>query len=454
MSGLRIWRARWVLPIDAAPIRDGAVAVEGDRIAWVGKARVAPAGDRLDLGDALLLPALVNAHSHLDLTGFRGLLEGLSFVDWIRTLTAAKREVTTDDDLFDAARAGIAEGLRSGIGTFGDTADRPAAAQAMRALGVRGVAFQEVFGPDPAQAESAVADLERRVVRLLDEAGDEPSLVRIGVSPHAPYSVSDALYRATAALATARGWPLATHVAESADESALVTEAEGPFAEYLRGRGIAVAPRAASPVALLEATGVLATRPLLIHAVRCRRDDRERMRRAGAGVAHCPCSNAKLGHGVAPLREYVEDGLPVGLGSDSMASNNRMHLLEEARIAGLVQAARAGRAEAVPAAALLHLATLGGAQVLGLADEIGSLEPGKAADLAAFPLGDKVAAADLDPVAAAVYAMGDAPASWVMVAGVVRVSAGVVAGVPTDLPVRMAAQAARLAEWREARPAR
>jgi 5-methylthioadenosine/S-adenosylhomocysteine deaminase len=451
MSGLRIWRARWVLPIDAAPIRDGAVAVDGDRIVWVGRARLAPSGERLDLGDALLLPALVNAHTHLDLTGFRGLLEGLAFPAWIRTLTAAKREVTGDDALLDAARAGVLEGLRAGIGTYGDTSDRPAGFHAMRELGVRGIAFQEVFGPDPAQADAAAADLAARVEALEPHAS---ARVRLGVSPHAPYSVSDALFRATAALATARGWPLATHVAESAEESSLVVEGDGPFAEFLRGRGIAVAPRAASPVALLEATGVLATRPLLIHAVRCRRDDHARIREAGARIAHCPCSNAKLGHGVAPLREYIALGIPTGLGSDSMASNNRMHLLEEARVAGLLQSARAGQPDVVPADALLHLATLGGAQALGLADEIGSLEPGKAADLAAFPLGGLVGAADLDPVAAAVYAMGDAAASWVMIDGVVRVADGAVVGAPAGLADRLTAQAAALAEWRGARPVR
>ena len=451
---MQIWRARWVVPIDGAPIRDGAVAIDGDRIAWVGRARLAPSGERLDLGDALLMPALVNAHTHLDLTGMRGLLEGLSFVEWIRTLTAAKRDVTTDADLLDAAMAGVAEGLRAGIGTFGDTSDRPAAAHAMRALGVRGVAYQEVFGPDPAQADAAAADLVQRVEALHTHDAGAHALVRLGVSPHAPYSVSDALYRAVAALAVERGWPLATHIAESADETALVVEGTGPFADVLRSRGIDVAPRAASPMALLDSTGVLATRPLLIHAVRCRRDDHARIQAAGASVAHCPCSNAKLGHGVAPLREYLDLGIPVGLGSDSMASNNRMHLLEEARVAGLVQAARAGRPEAVPAAALLHLATLGGAQALGLSHEIGSLEPGKAADLAAFPLGNRTAAADLDPVAAAVYAMGDAAASWVMVAGAVRVAEGRVVDQPAGIETRLASQAARLAEWRQARPAR
>jgi cytosine/adenosine deaminase-related metal-dependent hydrolase len=440
--------------MDARPIRDGAVAVDGDRIAWVGRAALAPSGEVTDLGAALLLPALVNVHTHLDLTGFRGLLEGLDFVTWIRTLTAAKREVLRDDDLHQAALAGIAEGLLAGVGTFGDTSDRAAAFRAMCDTGVRGVAYQEVFGPDPAHAAAHVAELATRADAL---ARDATSLVRVGVSPHAPYSVSDALYRATAVLATERGWPLATHIAESADEQELVTEGRGAFADFLRGRDIAVAPRASSPMHLLHETGVLATRPLLIHAVRCRRDALDLVQASGAAVAHCPCSNAKLGHGVAPLREWLDRQIPVGLGSDSMASNNRMDLLEEARVAGLLQSARAGRPDAVSAPELLHLATLGGAQALGLMHEIGSLEPGKAADVAAFPLGALAGAADLDPAAAAVFALGGTRASHVMVAGRVLVADGrlVQARHQSDAAASaLADQARRLAEWRDARSVR
>lgn len=444
-----VWRARWVLPVDAAPIRDGAVATDGDRIAWVGRAARAPAGERRDLGDALLLPALVNAHTHLDLTAFRGLLEDLPFDAWIRTLVAAKRDVLGAEDARLSAEAGLVEGLAAGIGTYGDTSDRPAAFEAMRALGVRGVAYQEVFGPDPAVADAATADLAARAQALHARA---TARVRVGVSPHAPYSVSDALYRATATLARDAGWPLATHIAEADDEWRLVVEGAGPFAEALRARGIAVTPRAASPMALLASTGVLEARPLLIHALRCRADDRALVAGTGAAVAHCPCSNARLGHGVAPLREWLDAGVPVGLGSDSMASNNRMHVLEEARVAGAVQAARLGRPGVVSSADLLHLATLGGAQALGISAEVGSLEPGKAADLAAFPLaGALVGAADLDPVAAAIQAMGDARASWLTVAGAVLVEDGRVVAAARDRDEAMTTLAARLAEWRGAR---
>jgi 5-methylthioadenosine/S-adenosylhomocysteine deaminase len=147
-----------------------------------------------------------------------------------------------------------------------------------------------------------------------------------------------------------------------------------------------VAPRAGSTIDLLERTGMLAVRPLLVHCVRVTPADIARIRAHGCAVAHCPASNAKLGHGIAPLVAMLEAGVPVGIGSDSVASNNRMDLLDEARLAVLLARAAGGSWQALPAARALELTTLGGARALGLDSEIGSLEAGKAADLAAFPL--------------------------------------------------------------------
>lgn len=441
------YHARWVVPVVAPPIANAVVAVEGERIAFVGTVENAPAGQDVDLGNALLLPGLVNTHGHLELTGMRGFLEDVDFGDWIVRLAAAKRAVlTTFDALVDAARLGIAEGLRAGVTTFGDTCHSGAVLPALSEVGVRGVMYQEVFGPDPAQCEASIAELRERIAFARDY---ETPLTRLGVSPHAPYTVSDELYKATTRLALDSGLPMALHIAEAEVEAQLVEEGRGRFAEGLRARGIAVHPRANSSVALLERLGVLDAHPLLIHCVRLTPEDIERVARAGCAVAHCPAANAKLGHGIAPVRELLDAGVHVGLGSDSVASNNRVDLLEEARLAALMQRARRARHDGLTTHEALRLATLGGAEALGLDDRIGSLEPGKDADLAAFSLDAPHATPVHDPEAAALYALRGTDARFVAVSGRVLVRDGAVLGAlaNTGLRTRLEEQANALQNW-------
>jgi 5-methylthioadenosine/S-adenosylhomocysteine deaminase len=274
--------------------------------------------------------------------------------------------------------------------------------------------FLEVFGPKPDAAKKAI---EEWIDRATPIKGSDTHLVRTGISPHAPYSVSDALFSSAAELAIAEKLPVAIHAAESQAEQRLVTEAAGDFADALRARGIDVAPRATSTIALLARTGVLRAQPLLIHCVRTNSDDIRRIADHGCGVAHCPASNAKLGHGVADLSGWLEAKVAVGLGSDSVASNNRMDVLDEARLAVLF--ARATRREWVssPATLGLELATIGGAKALRLDQEIGTLDLGKAADMAAFPMDGLHALPVQDPESALLFATSGRGAQLVTVAG-------------------------------------
>jgi cytosine/adenosine deaminase-related metal-dependent hydrolase len=445
------YHARWVLPISAPPLEHGTVSVHEGRIAYVGPRANAPtaAGSDVDLGDALLLPGLVNTHTHLELTAMRGFLEDLDFAQWIMRLNAVKRAVLDRDRMLDAARLGVLEGVRAGVTTFADTCDTGVAFDAMLEAGVRGIMFQEVFGPDPATCATALAELADKVTRLRARATD---LVAPGVSPHAPYTVSDALYAAVARYATEQRVPIAVHIAESEFERLLVEEGAGLFADGLRKRGITIERRARSSIELLQHNGILQTRPLLIHCVRLDGADIAAVARAGAPVAHCPVSNAKLGHGVAPVVELLAAGVTVGLGSDSVASNNRMDMLAEARAAILSQRARLARHDVLCARDALYLATLGGARALGLDAEIGSLERGKSADLAAFSLAGAAAPVH-DPEAAAIFALPGTPALLVAVAGKVLVRDGEPLFGDRDLPRRVEETAARMREWDAARRA-
>jgi len=420
--------ARWLLPVSSPPVRDAAVLVDADgRIASAGPTAGVPSPDdarTIDLGDAALLPGLVNTHAHLELSFARGLIEDRPFPDWIASLLQAKRLTALDEpDLLAAARASCAEAIAAGITTLAATEDSDAGFQALLETGLRGIVYREVFGPAPSQADGAVAELRGRVDSMRRRATD---LVRAGISPHAPFTVSDALFERTSRYALDEDLPVAVHVAESRDEENYVVQGAGVFGDRLRARGIAVAPRSPSPVALLERTGILRTRPLLIHCVRANPADIDRMRAAGVSVAHCPVANARLGHGIAPVTAMLEAGLTVALGSDSVASNNRMDILEEARFAQMLQRVIHGDATLLPAEQLLRMATLDGARALGLDGRVGSIVPGRDADLCAVRLDGFHVKPVNDPVAALFHSARASDVVLTVVRGRILYSDGVV----------------------------
>jgi cytosine/adenosine deaminase-related metal-dependent hydrolase len=438
------YHARWVLPITQPPIENGTVVESDGKITYVGPRQSAPSGDDYELGESILLPGLVNTHTHLELTAMRGFLEDGRFTEWIDKLRQSRNAVLNDEMLLDSARFGIVEGLEAGITTYADTCSSGVVIRALREQGVRGIMYQETFGPDPSHAAEAMRELEARINKLQPEQTD---LVALGVSPHAPYTVSDRLYEAAARFAHSRRLPMAMHIAESAAEYEIVAGGTGEFAERWRRRGIAVSKRARSPIELLDRLGALERGPLLIHCVRVDAADIQIMARHRCSVAHCPASNAKFGHGIAPLLPIAGAGIRVGIGSDSVASNNRMDILDEARLAVLIHRAATERHDAFGAHQALELATIGGARALNLDSRVGSLEVGKDADLAAFttdiprttPLGD--------PYSAAVFALPGRSATLVTVRGKVLVERGRAILHDTTLAERVRKAGAALASW-------
>jgi len=441
---MKRYRARWVVPVTRPPIENGCVVENNGVIEYVGPIEGAPPGEDHDLGESVLLPGIINTHTHLELTAMRGFLEDLCFNDWIDKLRSSRKEALTDEMLLDSARYGIVEGLHAGITTYADTCAAGLVMEAMLEMGVRGIMFQETFGSAPEQCEEAMATLKQRVADLQKK---ETDLVRVGISPHAPYTISDDLYAATAKFARESGLRMGLHIAESASETEIVCAATGPFAIEWNVRGLPIAARARSPVALLEKTGCLATSPLLIHCVNLDAEDIVAIARNHCSVAHCPASNAKFGHGISPVADLIAAGVTVGLGSDSVASNNRMDILEEARLTILFQRAVKKSETAFTARKALEMATIDGARALGIDDRVGSLEVGKDADLSAFSLSAARVTPVGDVIAAILFAVAGTPAHFVAVKGRPLLAEREPLSVDPELRRRVAAAGDALAAW-------
>ena len=341
------------------------------RIAAVGPNAHVPTPPRitsLEFPDGILTPGLVNTHTHLELTHLAGRNMETEFPKWLRRVRELK-DATPPDELLQAAERGLREGWAAGITTVADTGSTGAVAGAIARLGGRGIVYQEVFGPDPVQVEDSIGELGHALGHLRRLA--TPTL-RIGVSPHAPYTVSAPLYRAVADLARRERLPVAVHLAESKEETHLVRDGAGPFADALRARGIAIEAQHRSPVQYLRELGVLAHGTLCIHCVQVDDADTRTLGDAQVAVAHCPVSNRAHRHGVAPFQAFRAAGIPVGLGTDSVVSVERIDLWAEATAAGLT------------GDETLRQLTIDNARALGWETEIGSLDVGKAADLAVF----------------------------------------------------------------------
>jgi 5-methylthioadenosine/S-adenosylhomocysteine deaminase len=367
---LRI-RAGRVHPVTAPPIEDGAVLVGDDgKIAAIGpQSRIPhpPGSEGLEFRDAVLVPGLVNAHTHLELTLLTEKNDPeQSFPRWIRRVRALKEETAAEQ--FDAgAEQGLRDCWAQGVTCVADTGDSGAAIRALFRLGGRGIAYHEVFGPDPAQADPSLQGLKKKLHELRRFTSFDAAL---GVSPHAPYTVSAPLYRAVAEYARRDGLPIAVHLAESREESAFVRDGEGPFAAAWGDRGIPVAARRMSPVQFLHSLGVLRLGTLCIHTVQLDAQDIATLAASQVGVAHCPLSNRAHGHGTAPLAELRKAGVPVGLGTDSVVSVGSLDLWGEAQAAGL------------DGEDALRMLTIEGARALCMEKVVGSLEVGKQGDLA------------------------------------------------------------------------
>lgn len=378
----RRYTADWVVPVAAPPARDAAVLIDPvGRIVAAGPSEsvpVPPGTLHRSFPAAAILPGLVNVHTHLELTGLDGQVPDEEFPEWVLHLVAIKR-ARRPEAVRAAARKGIEDCWRMGVTTVADTGDSGAVIEALAELNASGIAYHEVFGPDPRLAGESFAGWAARLEELGRFAGGR---VRLGASPHAPFTVSGPLYRRAAEHARSVGLPLAMHIAESRAESDLVGPGTGGFARRWVERGIEPVAARMTPIRWLEQLGVLGPDALCIHCVQTTEDDLGRLAAHGSAVAHCPRSNRRHGHGDAPLQAVLDRRLRVGVGTDSVASVAPLDLLAEARIARELGGLSAWET--------IDLVTRGAASAIGMEAEAGSLAPGRWGDLAVFRLGPQV----------------------------------------------------------------
>ncbi len=415
------YRAEWLLPITAPPVRNGAVAVDGDRIVAAGAfddVRAAcPDAATVDFDQSVLMPGFVNAHSHLEYTSFRGMFDDQQFGDWIISLIDVKASLTPDEYLW-SARLGALEALASGVTTVADTTYTGETIAAAAEAGLRGVAYLEVFGIDDKHLDVTMVDLEERLAKA--QAMASPRL-EIGIAPHAPYTVSSRLFQTLASYARERRMKVASHVAESTEEVTYIRSGSGKFAhDYREKMGwerLLIQPYGVSPIKYLQQWGVFDDNFLAVHCVHASSDDIRILKAKHAAVAHCPKSNAKTGCGIAPLPDLLRQGVRVGFGTDSPAASNIMDMFDEMRTALFLHRGVERDVRVLNAEQCIRIATLGGAEALGLDDLVGSLEPGKQADLIAVDVsGARFVSID-DPYSALVYGANQDDVVFTCVAG-------------------------------------
>ena len=377
--------ADWVLPVSRPPIREGAVFIRGRRIADIGTvAELTARHPRAVVNTypgCVVLPGLVNAHTHLSLTALAGLVPSMPFPDWLRRISAATRALDADDFAASVA-AGAMACLRTGATVAGDIAYGPEALSTAGDMGLGGVFFWEVLG---IEAEELPAALERLEFPR-DATECAGGRLRCGVSPHAPYTSGPGLLAAAHRFAAGRRAPYMVHIAESSHEVRLLVRGGGPLAPVAQRLARGFTPPRTSPVTYLRDLGVLEG-AVAVHCVHITADEAEMLATRAQGVVLCPRSNRYLHNGAPPVAMLHGLGADMAVGTDSAASNDAIDLFAEARALG-------GLDPELTEKRLLSMLTLEGARVLGVQDLLGSLEPDKQADLvivACAPTDDPVA---------------------------------------------------------------
>lgn len=405
--------AHWIIPIEPAGVtlKDHAIAVDKGTIVAIlqqseAQHRFIPR-ETVRLPDHILIPGLVNLHTHAAMTLLRGLADDLPLMEWLNGhIWPAEAKHVSPQFVHDGTRLACAEMLQGGTTCFNDmyffpqaTAEAALRAGMRAVIGLIAIDFSTAYATD-------IDDYLTKGMALRDELRDE-TLLSFCLAPHAPYTVGDKSFARILTLAEQCQLPIHLHLHETVQE---VSEAQSQSGQR--------------PLVRLQQLGLLSPSLIAAHAVHLTPDEMAMLAAHGCSVAHCPSSNLKLASGIAPVADLVDQNINVGLGTDGAASNNRLDMFMEMRLAALLAKARSGRANVIGAHQALHMATLGGARALGLDKCIGSLLPGKAADLCAINIGKIPLVPCYDPASLIVYSAGREQVSDVWVAGIQRIKGG------------------------------
>jgi 5-methylthioadenosine/S-adenosylhomocysteine deaminase len=397
--------SRWVVPVrPRGALEHHAIAVDRGRIAAIlpiedARRRYAPAR-RVEFANHIVTPGLINAHTHAAMALFRGIGDDLPLMRWLtERIWPLEKALVSEEFVYDGTRLAALEMLRSGVTCCSDMYFfAEASARALRDVGMRAV-VGIIAVEFPSAYASDAEDYLRKGLATRDALRDDP-LTTFTLAPHAPYTVSDATFERIAMLVEELDLPVHLHVHETQHE----------IDESLAQHGV-------RPLARLDRLGLVSERLIAVHSVHLTEDEISLLAQRGASVAHCPASNLKLASGIAPIAALLRAGVNIAIGTDGAASNNRLDLLGETRLAALLAKGAANDARVMPAATALECATIGGARALGLEQVTGSIEAGKQADLAVFDLAAPEESPCFEPVSHLVYASGRNAVSDVWVAG-------------------------------------
>ena len=377
-----ILKAKYLITNPEHCIENGAVAVNGTKIYRIGTFEeikaLANVDKFIDLGNAVILPGLINIHTHLDLTNLHNRIKPTTnFTHWVFQIVGARIR-WKEEDYVSSIEKGINLCVESGTTTVADIANTAYSFSVLKKSPLRKVVYKEVIDLNPDHAQDVLKKTQSELSTIITD-----DLLSIGLSPHAPYSVSRELYQAIAQFTAERDTPVCTHIAETQDEIEFLTKGTGSFPAFLRQ--LRAMPDnwqtpGLTPIQYLNETGILRNHPLLIHCNYVTDEEISVIKFSGASVAFCPRSHHFFGHANHPVQKLLDAGINVGLGTDSLASNETLSILDEMKFLSL--------RHSISPKTLLTMATINGAKALGLESKVGQIKEGFEADLCGVQLPD------------------------------------------------------------------